>query len=161
MQIRDAELDDAEAIASIYNLEVRETTATFDLEPRSLSAQRQWLQQRSGAHIVLVAEAAGEVLGFASLSPYKDRPAYNTTVESSVYVRRDARGKGVAKALMNELVETARTHGFHSIVARISDSQGPSLALHRSLNFQLVGIEREVGRKFGRWLDVSVMQAML
>ena len=101
MQIRDAELDDAEAIASIYNLEVRETTATFDLEPRSLSAQRQWLQQRSGAHIVLVAEAAGEVLGFASLSPYKDRPAYNTTVESSVYVRRDARGKGVALSLIH------------------------------------------------------------
>ena len=101
MQVRPAALDDAEAIAAIYNLEVVETTATFDLEPRSIQAQREWLQARTGAHVVLVAVTKSDgLLGFASLSPYKDRPAYSTTVESSVYVRRDARGRGVAKALI-------------------------------------------------------------
>lgn len=162
MRVRTAELDDAPAIASIYNVEVAETTATFDLEPRSVDAQRRWLQERSGAHVVLVAESdEGEVAGFASLSPYKDRPAYSTTVESSVYVRRESRGNGIARALMQELLETARSHGFHAVIARIADSQQPSLALHRSLDFELVGVEREVGRKFGRWLDVAIMQVML
>ena len=162
MRVRSAALEDAQAIASIYNLEVEETTATFDLEPRSIDAQRRWLQERSGAHVVLVAESdQGEVIAFASLSPFKARPAYSTTVESSVYVRRDSRGRGVARELMTELLETARSHGFHSAIARIADSQAPSLALHDSLGFQLVGVEREVGRKFGRWLDVSVMQVML
>ncbi len=162
MQVRPAALDDAEAIAAIYNLEVVETTATFDLEPRSIQAQREWLQARTGAHVVLVAVTKSDgLLGFASLSPYKDRPAYSTTVESSVYVRRDARGRGVAKALMQELISTARSHGFHAMIARVADSQESSLALHRALDFQLVGTEREVGRKFGRWLDVAVMQVML
>ena len=110
--------------------------------------------------LVAVTESDG-LLGFASLSPYKDRPAYSTTVESSVYVRRDARGRGVAKALMQELISTARSHGFHAMIARVADSQESSLALHRALDFQLVGTEREVGRKFGRWLDVAVMQVML
>lgn len=160
--MRAAELADAEAIASIYNVEVMETTATFDLEPRSVEAQRRWLQERSGAHVVLVTESNdGHVVAFASLSPYKDRPAYATTVESSVYVQRDQRGKGIAKALMQELLGTARSHGFHAVVARIADSQTPSLELHRSLDFELVGVEREVGRKFGRWLDVAIMQVML
>ena len=87
MRVRTAALDDAEAIAAIYNVEVLETTATFDLEPRTLDAQRRWLLERSGAHVVLVAESDdGEVIAFASLSPYKERPAYSTTVESSVYV---------------------------------------------------------------------------
>lgn len=162
MRVRTAALDDAEAIAAIYNVEVLETTATFDLEPRPVEAQRRWLLERSGAHVVLVAESDdGEVIAFASLSPYKQRPAYSTTVESSVYVHRDFRSQGVARELMAELLETARSHGFHSAVARISDSQEPSLALHESLGFALVGVEREVGRKFGRWLDVSVMQVML
>lgn len=162
MRIRTAEIGDAESIAAIYNVEVAESTATFDLEPRSLARQREWLQQRSGAHVVLVAEDSdGTIAGFASLSPYKDRPAYSTTVESSVYVHRDARGRGVAKQLMFELLDIARSHGFHAVIARISGSQEASLVLHERVGFERVGIEREVGRKFGRWLDVVTMQVML
>lgn len=161
MNVRPAELTDAESIAAIYNVEVLETTATFDLETRSVPDQRRWLQDRSGAHIVLVAEVEGEVVGFSSLSPFHARPAYKTTVESSVYVHRDHRGQGVARSLMEKLIDTARVHGFHTIIARISDGQTPSLSLHESLGFEAVGVEREVGRKFGRWLDVSIMQVML
>lgn len=161
MQVRPAELADAEAIAAIYNVEVLESTATFDLTPRTLEEQRTWQIERSGAHAVLVAVDEGRIAGFASLSPFRARPAYATTVESSVYVDHAHRRKGVAKLLMIDLIATAQAHGFHSIIARIADSQEASLALHEAMGFELVGVEREIGRKFGRWLDVSVMQVLL
>ena len=161
MHARLATIDDAEATRSIYNLEVTESTVTFDLVPRTLEQQQAYLVARSGAHAVLVAEDGGEVVGFASFSPYRDRPAYSTTVEDSVYVRRDQQGKGVGKLLLGELVTLARSHGFHAIMARIVGGHDASIALHRALGFEFVGTEREVGRKFGRWLDVDVMQLLL
>ena len=161
MQARLATIDDAEATRAIYNVEVAESTVTFDLVPRTLDEQRAWLSARSGAHAVLVAEDNGDVVGFASLSPYRDRPAYSTTVEDSVYVRRDQQGKGVGKLLLGDLVGLATSHGFHAMVARIVGGHDASIALHRSLGFEVVGTEREVGRKFGRWLDVLVMQLLL
>ncbi len=159
--VRVATVDDAEAIRGIYNPEVLESTVTFDLVPRSLEEQRAWLQARAGIHAVLVAEDAGEVVGFASLSPYKERPAYSTSVEDSVYVRRDQQGRGVGKALLAELLEVATSHGFHAAFGRIVGGHDASIRLHRSLGFEIVGTEREVGRKFGRWLDVVVMQKLL
>jgi phosphinothricin acetyltransferase len=153
---------DAEAIRSIYNPEVLESTVTFDLVPRSLEEQREWLRARSGAHAVLVAvEADDEVVGFGSLSPYKDRAAYSTTVEDSVYVRRDQQGQGVGRLLLAELVGVATAHGFHTVMARIVGGHDASIRLHAGLGFEIVGTEREVGRKFGRWLDVVVMQRLL
>ncbi|MGI9607522.1 MAG: GNAT family N-acetyltransferase [Acidimicrobiales bacterium] len=162
MRIRTAEVGDAAAIAEIYNLEVLESTATFDMVPRSVEEQRAWLRDRSGAHAVLVAETVEHgIVGFAALSPFRSRPAYSTTVENSVYVHRDHRKRGIALALMIELVATARAKGFHSIIARIAEAQAASIALHTAVGFELVGIEREIGRKFNRWLDVAVMQLML
>ncbi len=161
MRVRLATTDDAEATRAIYNLEVTESTVTFDLVPRSSAEQHAWLTARSGAHAVLVAEDGGEIVGFASLSPFRDRPAYSTTVEDSVYVRRDRRGTGVGKILLADLVDTARSHGFHAVIARIVGGHEASIALHRSLAFEVVGTEREVGRKFGRWLDVVEMQLLL
>ena len=161
--IRTATLADAGAILEIYNREVLETTATFDLVPRTLEQQQAWLAARSGAFAAIVAvdAATRRVVGFASLSPYKERAAYNTTVENSVYVHRDFGGRGVGKALMLHLVEVARESGFHSIIARIEAGGTASRALHASVGFELVGVEREVGRKFRRWLSVAVMQKML
>lgn len=164
MEIRPAELADADATAAIYNAEVLGSTATFDLVPRTVEEQREWLRVRSGALAVLVADpgtGTNAVAGFSSLSKFRDRPAYSTTVESSVYVHSDYRRKGVAKALMTELLTTAESHGFHTVVARIADSQEASLKLHEQLGFELIGVEREIGRKFGRWLNVSVMQVIL
>lgn len=160
MQIRTARLTDAEAIRGIYNRAIL-TIATFDMEPRSLVDQQGWLAQRSGAHIVLVADDNGTLAGFASVSPYRDRPAYRTTVENSVYVDQSHQGKGVGKKLMAELVDTAHDHGFHSMIARIVSSNAASIALHRAVGFEIVGVEKEVGRKLGKWLDVVVMQRML
>jgi phosphinothricin acetyltransferase len=161
VRVRLATIEDAEAIRSIYNLEVLESTVTFDLVPRSLAEQQDWLTARSGAHAVVVAEDGDEVVGFASLSPYKERPAYRTTVEDSVYVRRDQQGRGVGKAMLEELLTLATQHGFHAVMGRIVGGHEASIALHQGAGFSVVGTEREVGRKFGRWLDVVVMQKLL
>lgn len=159
--VRLARPDDAAALLDIYNLEVQTSTVTFDILPRTLDEQRRWLTARSGAHAVIVAERDGEVVGFASLSPWRPRPAYATSVEDSVYVRRDQQGRGVGRLLLDELVEVARAHGFHAVFARIVGGHESSVRLHRSVGFDVVGTEREVGRKFGRWLDVVVMELLL
>ena len=116
MELRLADRRDAEAIREIYNREVLESTATFDLVPRSLEDQQAWLAARSGARAAIVAVGAdGEVVGFGSLSPWRDRPAYATTVEDSVYVHRGHQGRGVGRALLAQLVEVATAHGFHAV----------------------------------------------
>ena len=159
--MRLATLDDADAVRTIYNAEVTGSTVTFDLVPRSLDDQRAWLAAHAGAHPAVVAVADGRVVGFGSLSPYRDRPAYATTVEDSVYVDRALRGQGIGRLVLAELVRLAGLHGFHSVMARIVGGHDTSIALHRSCGFELVGVEREVGRKFGRWLDVVLMQRLL
>lgn len=159
--VRLAQLDDAAAIRTIYNHEVEHHTSTFDLVARTLEEQRAWLAARSGAFSAVVAALDGTVEGFAALSPYKERAAYRPTVESSVYVSRDHARLGIGRALMTELIATARHSGFHSIMARISSEGDASRQLHEACGFELVGIEREVGRKFNRWLDVTVMQRLL
>ena len=160
--MRLATLDDAEATREIYNREVTTTTVTFDLVPRTLADQRAWLAAHAGAHPAIVAEDdTGAVTGFASLTAYRDRPAYSTTVEDSVYVHHEARGKGVGRLLLGELLGLATVHGFHAVMARIVGGHEASIALHRACGFELVGVEREVGRKFGRWLDVALMQKLL
>lgn len=170
MQLRPARRDDAEAIRTIYNVEVETSTHVFDLVPRSLAEQQQWLEVRSGAHLCLVATEPGldddggdteVVLGFASFAPYKERPGYATTIEDSVYVARAHHGRGVGRALLAELVERATAHGFHAMIARIAGENDPSIALHRACGFSHVGIEHEVGRKFNTWLDVVVMERLL
>ncbi|HET7488737.1 MAG TPA: GNAT family N-acetyltransferase [Acidimicrobiales bacterium] len=159
--VRLATLDDAEAIRAIYNREVVGSTVTFDLVPRTLDDQRAWLAAHAGAHPAVVAVAGAAVVGFGSLSPYRDRPAYATTVEDSVYVHPEARGRGVGRALLAELVRLAEVHGFHAVMARIVGGHETSIALHEACGFVLVGVEQEVGRKFGRWLDVVLMQRLL
>jgi L-amino acid N-acyltransferase len=159
--IRPARLEDSEAIRAIYNHEVATGTATFDLVARSVDEQRRWLTERSGAHAVIVGVVDGEVAGFASLSRYKERPAYNTTVEDSIYLAAAHQGKGLGEQLLNEIIATAALHGFHAVVARISGESEASIRVHAKVGFEIVGREREVGRKFGRWLDVVVMQKLL
>ncbi len=161
VRIRLAEVSDAEGIRVIYNLEVTSATSTFDLVPRTLADQEAWLEARSGAFSAVVAVDGDEVVGFASLSPYKERAAYRTTVEDSVYVARDRNGQGIGRALMTHVIDVARSSGFHAVMARIEASGTASRALHAACGFELVGVERQVGRKFNRWLDVAVMQLLL
>ena len=161
VSVRLARPGDAEAMRSIYNLEVTESTVTFDLVPRTLADQLAWLAEHEGVHPAVVAEVDGEVVGFGSLAPYRSRPAYATTVEDSVYVGRDRRGCGYGRAILAELIRLATLHGFHAVMGRIVGGHEASIGLHRACGFELVGVEREVGRKFGRWLDVVLMQRLL
>jgi phosphinothricin acetyltransferase len=162
VSIRLVERRDAAAIRDIYNLEVTTSTVTFDLVPRTIDEQVAWIDEHSGGHPATVAvDADGTVLGFAALSPYKERPAYATTVEDSVYVHREHRGRGVGRLLLDDLIRLGRDHGFHSLIARIVGDHDASIALHKACGFELVGTEREVGRKFNKWLDVVEMQRLL
>jgi len=172
VRTRLVEPGDAAALAAIYNTEIREPSVTFDLVERSKGDQLEWIDAHRGAHAALVAVtedpslgepgARGEVVcGFASLSPFRDRPAYATTVEDSVYVHRGARGLGVGRLLLEALVAAARDGGFHSVIGRIVGNNEASIRLHEGCGFQVVGVEREVGRKHGRWLDVVEVQLLL
>jgi L-amino acid N-acyltransferase len=161
VEIRLAERRDAAGIRAIYNHYVSESTALFDMVPRSLDEQVQWIDEHSGGHPALVAQRAGEIVGFGSLSPFRARPAYATTVEDSVYLLEDQRGRGIGRRLLEELIRLAAAHGFHAVIARITGENEASIGLHAACGFELVGTEREVGRKFGRWLDVVEMQRML
>jgi len=174
MQIRLAEPKDAEAIRAIYNVEVLQSTNTFDMVPRTMEEQKHWMAEHSGVHPAIIAVdhavagtegpagAPGEiVLGFGSLSIFRDRSGYAATAEDSVYVDRAQRGKGVGQALLAELLVLARGHGFHSVIARIAGHNETSIGLHEAAGFTLVGVEREIGRKHRQWLDVVELQLLL
>ncbi len=174
MLIRLAEVADAEAIRTIYNVEVLNSTNTFDMVPRTRAQQESWILEHSGVHPALVATeepgsetaqpagARGEiVLGFGSLSAFHERSGYSATAENSVYVDRAQRGRGIGRALLAELLVLASAHGFHSVIARIAGHNETSISLHRAAGFELVGVEREVGRKHRQWLDVVEMQRLL
>ena len=162
MHVRFAEPNDAESIRRIYNVEVLGSTATFDLRARTVEEQAAWMVEHQGTYPVVVAvDDEGVVLGFGSLSTYRDRPSYATTVENSVYVDEGRRGRGVGRVLLEELVRLGTLHGFHSMIARVGGGNAASIALHEACGFELVGVEKEIGRKFNRWLDVAVLQLML
>jgi L-amino acid N-acyltransferase YncA len=172
MRTRLVEFDDAEALMSIQNPEVVETTVSFDLRAKSLEEQRAWIGDHRASYICLVAinedDEVGEVgaggqrvLGFASFSSFREKPAYATTVENSVYVARAARGRGVGELLMKDLIAAAKGSGFHSLIARIVGENSGSIRLHEKVGFTLVGTELEVGRKHGRWLDVVEYQYVM
>lgn len=160
MKIRKATRRDVPAIRDIYNDAIAKTVATFDTEPKSLSDRRKWFLAHK-RHPVIVAVEGGEVLGYACLTRWSDRCAYDATAEDSVYIRESARGKGVGTALLRELMKAAKKGRFHMILARISDGNEPSVKLHERFGFTRIGTMRECGRKFGRLLDVVLMQALL
>jgi L-amino acid N-acyltransferase len=161
VSIRLAERRDAAGIRAIYNHYVTDSTALFDMVPRTIDEQVQWIDDHSGGHPAVVAEVDGEIVGFGSLSVFRSRPAYATTVEDSVYLLDGHQGVGIGTRLLAELLRLAAAHGFHAVIARITGENEASIRLHAACGFELVGTEREVGRKFGRWLDVVEMQRML
>lgn len=169
MRTRLVEVGDAAALMNIYNPEVMEMSVSFDLLPRSLAQQEAWIRRHQATHPCIVAVndeddlgetgARGErILGFAVVSPFRERPAYATSVENSVYVTREARGRGVGETLLLELIRTAQGSGFHTLIARIVGENEGSIRLHEKCGFTLVGTEIEIGRKHGRWLDVVEYQ---
>lgn len=159
--LRPATLDDLAAVSAIYNHYVQRSTCTYQTEPESLADRRAWFDAHDAEHPVIVAERAGIVVGWASLSRYNPREGYRRTVDNSVYVHHDAHGQGIGLALLTDLIERAKALGHHAIIAMISADQAPSVALHERLGFKKVAHLLEVGFKFGRWLDVVFMQRLL
>jgi L-amino acid N-acyltransferase YncA len=161
VELRPAREGDAEALAAIYNEAVRSTVATLDTEPRSLELQRAWLREHGERHPVLVAERSGDVIGWAALSRWSERRGYDGTAEVSVYVRSDHRGRGVGGRLLAALVGSARELHLHALLARIADGNAASVRVHTVLGFRPVGVMKEVGSKFGRWVDVHLYELVL
>jgi L-amino acid N-acyltransferase YncA len=159
IEVREAETADLDAILAIYNDAVVHTTATYDYEPRTLDAQRQWFEaKRAQSFPVLVGLEADVVSGFASYGPFRPWAAYLYTVENSVYVAPERRGRGVGTAVLGPLLEIARSRGFHAMVAGIDATNEPSLKLHAKFGFEKVAHFHEVGWKFERWLDLVFLE---
>ena len=154
---------DLPAVCAIYALEVREGTASFELEPPSLAEMSARLAAIEAASLpFLVAERDGQIAGYAYAAPYRPRPAYRYTVEDSVYVARWARRQGVGRALLQAVIERASARGLRQMVAIIGDSaHAASIELHARAGFRLVGTLERVGWKFDRWLDTVIMQRPL
>jgi L-amino acid N-acyltransferase YncA len=156
--IRGATLEDLQAITEIYNEAVLSSVSTFDTEPKTLEQQRVWLAAHGERYPVLVAEEAGRVIGWAGLSAWSERCAYADTAEGSLYVHPEHRGRGIGRRLTEALLEAGRRAGLHTIVARTESGNAASLHLLQSCGFRHIGVMKEVGSKFGRRLDVTLMQ---
>jgi phosphinothricin acetyltransferase len=159
--LRPATLADCPAINDIYNHYVLHDTCTYQTEVDTLSEREAWLGRHGESHPVLVAERAGEVLAWGSLSPFHPRIGYRFSVEDSIYVRANEQRQGLGRALLSELIAAASRHGYHTVIALISAEKSGSIALHEQFGFTRAALLREAGYKFETWLDVAYLQLML
>ncbi len=161
LNIRPAEVADLDAITNIYNEAIHTTTATFDTKPKTENEQLHWFESHGRKHPIIVAELDGIVVGWACLTRWSDRAAYRETAETSFYVKQEHRGKGIGQELKKNIIDEARSLGFHSLIAKVAEGSQASIHLNRRFGFTDVGTLKQVGRKFGRRLDVHIMQKIL
>lgn len=163
MNLRDATAADIPGITAIYNDAVLNTTAIWNEVAVDEANRVTWLTDRNkaGYPVLVAVDAEGGVLGYASFGDWRAFDGYRHTVEHSVYVRGDQRGKGIGRALMRALIERARGCGKHVMVAGIEAENHASIRLHETLGFEKTGHLKEVGTKFGRWLDLAFLQLTL
>ncbi|MFR5602545.1 MAG: N-acetyltransferase family protein [Lachnospiraceae bacterium] len=163
MIVRIAKEQDMKALLDIYNYEVEHGVATFDLEPKTMEERMEWFYAHNiGNHPLIVAEEDGRVAGYASLSAYRDKEAYAATVELSVYIDPEYRGRGVATMLMKEILEEARRRtDIRTVVSVITSGNDASIRLHEKFDFIYCGSMTQVGEKFGRMLGVDYYQLLV
>jgi phosphinothricin acetyltransferase len=159
--IRDANRDDASAIAVIYNQGIVDRLATLETEERTVEERRAWLEARGPRHPVIVAEAQGQVVGFGSLNVFNPRRAYDHVADFSLYVERSWRGKGVGRILLQALVDRASRIGYHKMVLSAFPFNPAGMALYRKLGFRVVGVYKEQGFLDGQWVDTIIMEKLL
>jgi L-amino acid N-acyltransferase YncA len=158
MTIRRATVNDLDAITEIYNDAILKTVATFDTEPKSCDEQKIWFESHGSKYPLIVGECDDEIVGWASLSVYSDRCAYSDTAEVSVYVAEKHRGRGFGRKILENIVQMGEEEGLHVLIARIAQGNENSIHIFEAMGFTHVGVLKEVGRKFGKLLDVYLMQ---
>lgn len=162
IKIRAATEQDLPAILTIYNDAILTTTAVYDYQPHTLAMRQAWYEAKvAGGWPVFVADDAGVVVGFSSLGPFRAWAAYQYTVENSIYVATARHGQGIGKLLLPPLIETARCMEMHAVIAGIDAANVASYRLHQRFGFVEVAHFREVGYKFGRWLDLKFLELLL
>jgi L-amino acid N-acyltransferase len=159
--LRVATAADLAAINDIYNHYVLHSTCTYQDAPEPLAGRQQWFERHGERHPVIVAEADGQIVGWGSLSAYHARSAYQHTVENSVYVHHAHHRRGYGGVLLQDLIARARKLGHRAIIASIDGDQSASIELHAKFHFEKVGHFKQVGHKFGRWLDVVYLELLL
>jgi L-amino acid N-acyltransferase YncA len=160
--VRDAAREDLPAILAIHNHHIANTLAIWRTEQADLAERTAWFEDRRAKDFpVIVAELDGEVAGYGGYGPFRVGAGYDRTVENSIYVRDDIQRRGLGRALMGDLIARARAQGRHVMVAGIGLPNDASVALHVTLGFADCGVIREIGWKFGRWLDLQMMQKVL
>ena len=163
MKIISLNSDYASQILDIFNDAILNTTALYDYKPWTMETMRIWFETKAQHNfpVVGVVDDAGTLLGFGSYGQFRIRPAYKYTIENSLYVHRAYRGRGIGKLLLQEIINQARAQNFHCIIGVIDASNDVSIGLHKSFGFEEVGVFREVGFKFGKWLDAAFLQLTL
>ncbi|HWA48739.1 MAG TPA: GNAT family N-acetyltransferase [Dongiaceae bacterium] len=162
IRIREATAADLPAMLAIYNEVIANTTAIYDYTPRTIEAQAAWLDtKRAQNWPVLVADDDGAVAGYGSYGPFRPWPAYLHSVENSIYVAANRRGRGIGSMLLPAIIDHAARRGFHTMIAGIDAANEGSLRLHGKFGFRKVAQFQEVGWKFDRWLDLVFLQRML
>ena len=157
--IRNATRADMQAFVGIYTWAINQTFATIDSEPLSTEEAAEWWDQRASQRLTLVAEDEGDVVGWAQLLPWRQRGF--EVVEDLVYVDPVYQKKGVGKELLSRVIESARGTGCRTIVASVAADNTPGLRLHQSLGFEIVGTLRNAAHKFGRWMDITLVQRQI
>ena len=162
IKIRKAAVADIAAILEIVNFSILNSTAIYDYELRTTEQQLQWFEEKTTSKFpVFVAEADGTVTGFGSYGTFRLKAAYQFTVEHSVYVAENYKGKGIGKLLLDKLITTAKSEGYHLMIGCIDANNSGSIAFHEKFGFEVTGHLKEVGYKFGRWLDLVLMQLII
>ena len=162
MNVRHANENDLPGMLAIYNDIILNTTAVWQYDPHTLEMRQEWLAiKKELGHPVFVAEEQGGIVGFSTFGPFRQWQGYRFTVENSVYVAAASRGRGISKLLMPPLIDAAREMNIHAIVAGIEASNEVSIALHKKFGFIEVAHFKEVGYKFGRWMDLKFLELIL
>lgn len=161
VEIRQANREDVRAILHIYNDAICHTTATFDLQEKTMAEMEVWFTKYEKGYPLIVAEENGIILGYCALSPFREKEAYKRTVEISIYIGEQARGKGIANRLMERILQMSKERGDHVIIAGITKGNDISVKLHEKFGFTYIGCFREVGYKFDQWQDVLFYQYII
>ncbi|TFB22855.1 N-acetyltransferase family protein [Filobacillus milosensis] len=160
--IRQATDNDIKAILEIYNEAILKTTAVYDYKPFTYENRKEWFEAKQEAKLpIIVYEDSGEVVGFATYGPFRPRPAYQYTVEHSVYVKKKSSGKGIGATLLEEIIEYAKNAKYKTMIGVIDAANEGSIKLHEKLGFDHAGTIKNSGYKFNQWLDIAIYQLEL